>query len=52
MAGNPKAPAEIMTSHDARAMMGVVAPPFRPIVSLTYSIPTAQSPLSSQESIG
>jgi hypothetical protein len=46
IAGDPNAPAERTTRRDARAMSGTVVVPFAlPIVSSTYSIPTARVPL-------
>ena len=46
IAGDPNAPAERTTRRDARAMIDSVAPFALPIVSSTYSIPTARVPLS------
>ena len=45
IAGDPNVPAERTTRREARAMNGSVAPLALPIVSSTYSIPTARVPL-------
>ena len=51
IAGDPNAPAERTTRREARATNGSVVPFALPIVSSTYSIPTAHVPLAYLKSL-